>query len=74
MMQNEIVLSVVGCFIVLTLGVNAFFLKGILEDLNDVKLKLTEWITRAESKEKRITDLEVNQKEIYGRLNKLERK
>jgi len=41
MMQIEIVLSIVGSFGTLALAVNAFFLKGIYTDLNDVKLKMT---------------------------------
>lgn len=72
-MQMEVVLSIVGSFLVVVGAINAFFLRGIFQDLNAVKVKLAEIITRSEAKEKRISDIEENQKEIFDRLNLIER-
>ena len=68
-----VILTVVGVLITLALGVNAFFLKGIFSDLNEVKVQLAEISTRGEAKESRIKKLEENETTIFERLNKLER-
>lgn len=72
-MKLEMIISIVGFFGTLALTINAFFLRGIFQDLNDVKIKLAEMTAFSASKEKRITDLEINEKEIFERLNILER-
>ena len=72
-MSMEIILSIVGAFGTLALTINAFFLRGIFLDLNAVKIKLVEISTRGEAKEKRIEELERNQKEVFDRLNIVER-
>jgi len=69
----SLVLSIVGVFLVFGLGINGFFLRGIFKDLNDVKVKLAEMSARSEGKEERIKNLESNQKEIFERMNILER-
>ena len=46
-----IVLSIVGAFLVLGLGINAFFLRGIFQDLNDVKVQLAGMTENSEGKE-----------------------
>ena len=71
--QLEIVLSIVGFFGVLALSINGWFLRGIFQDLNSVKITLATMGAKSEAKEKRITNLEENQKEIFDRLNSLER-
>lgn len=73
-MKIETTLIIIGSFGTIALSINAFFLKGIYSDLNDVKIQIAKIFARSEAKEKRITDLEVNQKEMIGRLNRLERK
>ena len=72
-MKLEMIISIVGFFGTLALTINAFFLRGIFQDLNAVKIKLAEMTAFSASKEKRITDLEINEKEIFERLNILER-
>ena len=72
-MSMEAVLSIVGGFLVVVGAVNAFFLKGILSDLNAVKIELAKIAARNEDKSRRLLDVEANQKEIFIRLNKLEK-
>ena len=72
-MKLEIVISVVGAFGTIALTINAYFLRGIFHDLNAVKIKLAEMGARSESKELRIENLERNEREIFDRLNILER-
>ena len=69
----EIVLSIVGVFGTVGLTINAFFLRGIFLDLNAVKIQLAEMSARGEGKQKSIDNLEANQKEIFERLNIIER-
>jgi len=72
-MKIEMMLMIIGSFGTLALSINAFFLRGIYLDLNAVKIKLVEISTRGEAKERRIEELEKNQKEIFDRLNIIER-
>ena len=72
-MKIEVVLSIIGGFGTLGLTVNAFFLRGIFIDLNTVKVRLAEMSARSESKELRIANLETSDKEIFERLNRIER-
>ena len=72
-MQMEVVLSIVGFFGICALGINGYFLKGIFSDLGTVKIKLAEISARGEAKENRLDKLEVNEKEIFERLNIVER-
>lgn len=72
-MQLETILSIVGTFGTIALTINAFFLRAIFDDLNAVKLSIAKMYERGNAKERRIMELESNQKEIYTRLNALER-
>lgn len=72
-MNETIILSIVGTFGTIALAINAFFLRGIYLDLGDVKIKLVEISTRSEAKEERLNKIENNEKEIFDRLNILER-
>lgn len=72
-LQMEIILSIVGGFGTVALTINAFFLRGIFVDMNAVKIKLAEMSARSEGKQKSIDVLEANQKEIFERLNIIER-
>ena len=78
-MNMEMVVAIVGALITLAMAVNAFFLRGIFQDLNDVRVQLAKISTRGEGKELRITSLEITQKEIFSiigankeKLHKLE--
>lgn len=72
-MNMELLLSIVGAFLVMGLGINAFFLRGIFQDLNEVKIKLAQIFVKAAHEEKEREELKANQKEIFERLNILER-
>jgi len=72
-MELELVIVIVGSFITLGLSINAFFLRGISIDLNTVKIELAKMIERSNAKEARIENLERSEREIFERLNILER-
>lgn len=72
-MNYEILFSIVGIFGTLALSINAFFLRGIYQDLNAVKIAMAQISTRGEAKEKRLDTNDENIKEIYARINSLER-
>lgn len=55
------VLSIIGFFCVLGLGINAYFVRGMLESLNQVKLQTAVLIEKSDSKEVRVSK---NEKEI----------
>ena len=69
----SIVLTIVGAFGTIAVAINAFFLKGIYSDMNDIKVELSAMVTHSNDKDKRIDDLEENQKELFGRMNAIER-
>ena len=72
-MEIGLVLSIVGSFLALVGAVNAFFLRGIFQDLNAVKIQMARMFERSDAKEKRISEIEQNQKEIFDRINIIER-
>ena len=72
-MKLEIVITIVGAFVTLGLTVNAFFLRGIFLDLNAVKIELAKMFERSNAKEERLSNLERNEREVFERLNILER-
>ena len=72
-MNMEVVISIVGAFGTFALSINAYFLRGIFQDLNTVKIELAKMVERSDAKEERISKIEVNEKEIFDRLNILER-
>lgn len=69
-----IVGALIGLIITIGLGINAFFVKGLFDSINQVKLQTTVLLERDTSKEARIVHVEENQKEIFYRLGNLERK
>lgn len=73
MSSLDILLTIFGCFVTVGLSINAYFLRGILQDLNEVKIKLAIINTQAESKEVRIFNSERDIRDIYERLNSIER-
>ncbi len=70
-MPLEIVLSIVGGFMVVGLGINGFFLRGIFRDLNEVKIQFAVSIENSRHKEQRITNLENDVKELKLKLDSL---
>jgi hypothetical protein len=68
----ESILSIVGAFMTLMLGVNAFFLKGIFSDLNDVKIKMASIFENANGKERRLSEAELSIKDLYARVREIE--
>ena len=69
----ESTLIIVGSFMSLMLGINAFFLRGIFVDLGDVKIKMASIFENSKSKERRLNDAEQNIKELEVRIRELER-
>lgn len=72
-MSIELILSVVGTFGTLALTINAFFLRGIFQDLNQVKMELVKIVTKSEAKDIKIMELEVRLKELESLVYTLER-
>lgn len=72
-MKYESILAIVGSFGTVALAINAFFLKGIYNDLNSVKINIAKIFENSKSKERRISELEANEREIFKRLNELEK-
>ena len=68
----ELVLAIVGSFGTLALSINAFFLKGIYTDLNDVKIKMAQIFENAKNKDKRISAIEDDIKELRILIRELE--
>lgn len=52
------ILGIIGTLISIALVVNAYFIKGLLESLNQVKIQTAILIEKVQSKEKRISHLE----------------
>jgi len=69
-----VLLSVIGVFITIGLSINAFFLRGIFVDLNDLRVRFAEIATNGKNTARRIENLEDTEKEIFHRLNKLEQR
>lgn len=65
------IIVIVGAFITLGLGINAFFLKGIYTDLNDVKVEIAKIFAGSKDKDRRIAELEENEKDLYNKVNEL---
>lgn len=57
-MTEQIMLTVFCFFGSLALTINAFFLRGIFQDLNEVKITLAEIIQRSKAKSEKIAELE----------------
>ena len=67
-MNMEMIVAIVGALITLAMAINAFFLRGIFQDLNDVRIQLATISTRGEGKELRIANLELTQKDLYSKI------
>jgi hypothetical protein len=51
-------LGIIGVFGTLALSINGFFLKGIYDDLNTLKMTTIESVTNGNNREKRLQDVE----------------
>ena len=78
-MKLEILLTIVGFFGTLGLTINAFFLRGIFSDLNEVKIRLAEMMARSEARSEKLLFLEKKSmqhdnaiQELNQRVNLLE--
>jgi len=71
-MDLALILNIVGFFLTLMLGVNAFFLRGIFIDLGDVKVKMASIFENSKSKEKRLNNNEEAIKDLELRVRELE--
>lgn len=67
------ILGIVGVFITLSLSINAIILKGIYHELILLKLSTNSLIVDSVNREKRISNCEENDKEIFQRINKIEK-
>ena len=72
-MSVELLITIVGAFGTLALTINAFFLKGIYTKQNEIEIKVVELLTKEKQKTKDIEELKENQKDIFERLNLVER-
>ncbi|MHA1591596.1 MAG: hypothetical protein ACTSUP_03905 [Candidatus Heimdallarchaeaceae archaeon] len=57
-MSYELLLSIIGTFGTMALLINGYFLRGIFQDMNEIKVKLAAMTARSEDKERRISLLE----------------
>ena len=64
-MNFEVLLIIVGSFLTLMLGINAYFLKGIFSDLNNVKVNIARIFERS-------TTRDATEKELKEKVAKLE--
>jgi len=74
-----LIISLVGAFISLCLVVNAFFLRGIFEDLNTVKIKIAELFIELTNRKEKTDGIIKEQKahtklieDLKDRINKVE--
>ena len=58
------ILGIVGTLILIGLSINAFFFKEILANLSEVKINVARLIENSANKERRITEIENEIKEI----------
>ncbi len=76
-MSMEVLVSIVGAFGVIALGINAFFLKGIYSELNDVRIQMATMLSNNTFLQTKVQELEtrVNQHEamITSQMLEIER-
>ena len=68
------ILAVVGTFISIGLAINAFFIKQLVDSINQVKIQTALLIQRSEYTENRIEKFDTHLVDIFKRLNTIERK
>ena len=71
-MNMEIIIIIVTAFISILLGINAFFIKGLMKELTDMKIKLAVLINTEKNNERRIETLEEEMKGTKEDIHSLE--
>ena len=71
-MEVSTVVTIVGGFLTLLMGINAFFLKDILINLQDLKIELAKLLTDHSNYAKLVTKHDNEIDSIRERLHKLE--
>jgi len=64
-MRMEVVLSIVGAFGVIALGVNGFFLRGIFQDMNEIKVQMAVIMGRHDAETEKLAKLETDLKSVW---------
>lgn len=72
-MDLTLLLTIIGAFIAIGLAVNAFFLRAILSDLTDLKVKFATILEKVLNKEKDITKINEKLEVFERRISDLER-
>ena len=68
------ILGIVGFLIVIALGINAFFIRDLVEKINDVRLGVAVINSENKNLEKRINIIENSQVQIFKKLHRIESK
>lgn len=68
------ILGILGAALTVMLSINAYFVKSLLESLNQVKLQTAILIERSEAKEKRLQIVEEELKDLNERYHELARR
>ena len=68
-MDFNFLISIIGAMLTATLAINAFFLRGISQDLNAVRIQMAKMFENSKAKERRISTLEDDSKEIKKNIN-----
>jgi len=63
-------LTIIGAFITITLGINAFFLRGIFLDLNAVKIHMAKISAESDSKDRQIQEMREDIKDLYSKSHR----
>jgi hypothetical protein len=64
----------VGTFISVALAVNGYFIKSLLESLNQVKIQTAQLIERSDSKEVRLKAVEEDIRILRDKIHEVEKK
>ncbi len=71
--MNPETLAIVGSFVSIGLGLNAYFIKQLVDSIQDVKVNIATIFSETKHLERRINTAEDNQREIFSRLNIIEK-
>lgn len=69
-MDIQTSISIIGAFVTITLAINAFFLRGIFQDLNDVKVHIAEIHADSVHRKEDIKRIESDITSIMDKLHK----
>jgi hypothetical protein len=68
------ILTIVGSFVSIGLGLNAYFIKQLVDSIQEVKIDLATIFNESKHLERRINTSENNIVHIFDRLHKIETK